>query len=249
VSTPTAPHRVLKKYYASEGDRQRFVTNLFDSTAKYYDWSCALGSFGSGQYYRRWVLLGSGLEGGMKLLDIATGTGLVARAATTVLPERGAVIGLDPSFGMLCEGRPTHSALLVQGRMEDLPFAAHRFDFVSVGYALRHVADLGVAFAECLRVLKPGGRLLLLEISRPHSVMGRWVARTYLDWILPFVMRLATGSAQAKLLMKYHYDTIVECVPPPTILEVLRTSGFADVEHRVRGGGFLSEYLARKPAA
>ncbi len=93
---PTAPHPVLKKYYESEGDRQGFVTALFDGGARYYDWVCGMASLGSGQFYRRWVLARSGLGGGMKLLDVATGTGLVARAALRILREPGAVIGLDP---------------------------------------------------------------------------------------------------------------------------------------------------------
>ena len=223
MSTPTAPHRVLKKYYASESDRQRFVTNLFDSAARYHDWSCALGSFGSGQYYRRWVLLGSGLEAGMRLLDIATGTGLVARAATTVLPERGAVIGLDPSFGMLREGRPTHSALLCRAGWKI--FRSPPDTSTSSAWVMRSVTWLiWGRLAECLRVLKPGGRVLLLEISRPHSIVGDGGADLPR---LGVAVRHARRdrSTQAKLLMKYHYDTIVECVPPPTILEVLTSSG------------------------
>jgi len=182
----------------------------------------------------------------MKLLDVATGTGLVARAAMTLLPEPGAVVGLDLSAGMLRHGRLTHSALLVQGTVEALPFGDDRFDFLSMGYALRHVADLRVAFTECLRVLKPGGRLLVLEITQPRSLPGRLFARAYLEKLLPLVMRIATGSAQAELLMKYHWDTIAECVPPETILEVLRAIGFTPVERRVRGGLF-SEYFGVKP--
>jgi demethylmenaquinone methyltransferase/2-methoxy-6-polyprenyl-1,4-benzoquinol methylase len=245
VPTPTAPHPILTKYYGREGDREPFVTALFDSAAKDYNRSCALGSLGSGQFYRRWVLLRSGLGPGMKLLDVATGTGLVARAATAIVRERGAVVGLDPSAGMLRQGRPAHSALLVQGTVEALPFGDGDFDFVSMGYALRHMADLRVAFTECRRVLKPGGRLLVLEISQPRSLVGGWLGRAYLERILPFAMRLA-GSAQAALLMRYHWDTIAACVPPEAILEVLRVSGFAPVERRVRGG-LLSEYLGVKP--
>src|SRR5947207_2738949 len=83
----------------------RAVTALFDGGARYYDWVCGIASLGSGQFYRRWVLAHSGLGGGMKLLDVATGTGLVARAALRILREPGAVIGLDPSRGMLEEAR------------------------------------------------------------------------------------------------------------------------------------------------
>lgn len=243
---PGSPHPTLKKYYQRDDDRQRFVTALFDSTARYYNWSCAVGSLGSGQHYRRSVLRRSGLRTGMTLLDVATGTGLVARAASTLLPRPGAVIGVDPSAGMLRQGRSTHSALLVQGMVEGLPFSAERFDFLTMGYALRHVADLRVAFAECLRVLKPGGRLLILEITPPSSAPGRWLARAYFNTVLPLLMRIVTGSPQAEVLMRYHWDTIVECVPASIILDVLRASGFTDVERRVQRGLF-SEYLGIKP--
>src|SRR5439155_12757137 len=92
---PTAPHPVLKKYYESEGDRQAFVTALFDGGARYYDWVCGMASLGSGQFYRRWALARAGVGGGMKLLDVAIGTGLVARAALRVLGVPVVVIGLD----------------------------------------------------------------------------------------------------------------------------------------------------------
>jgi demethylmenaquinone methyltransferase/2-methoxy-6-polyprenyl-1,4-benzoquinol methylase len=244
---PIAPHPVLRKYYESEGDRPPFVTALFDGAARYYDWVCAVGSLGSGQFYRRWILARSGLGGGMKLLDVATGTGLVARAAVRILRDPRAVVGLDASGGMLRQARKALPVPLVQGTVEALPFGNDRFDFLSMGYALRHVADLGVAFRECRRVLKPGGRLLVLEISRPRSTVGQWVLRMYFQKILPPIMRIGTRSTQAELLMKYYWDTIAECVPPDTILEVLRASGFVDVERRVRGG-LLSEYVGLKPA-
>lgn len=247
VVTPTAPHPHLKQYYGSEGDRRPFVTALFDSAAGYYDWVCGVGSLGSGRFYRRWVLAHTGLRAGMKLLDVATGTGLVARAAVSLLREPGAVIGLDPSSGMLRQARKSLSAPLVQGTAEELPFGNDRFDFLSMGYALRHMADLAVTFKECRRVLKPGGRLLILEISRPRSAVGQWALRLYCDKVLPRITRLSTGSAEAELLVKYYWDTIAGCVPPDTILDALTSTGFLDVERRVRGG-LLSEYVGRKPA-
>jgi len=243
----TVPHPVLTKYYRHAEERRPFVTSLFDSTAAYYEWVCAMGSLGSDRFYRRWVLEKTGLRRGMKLLDVATGTGLVAGAAVRILRDPRAVVGLDPSRGMLLEARKALTVPLVQGMVEELPFGADHFDFLTIGYALRHVADLGVAFSECWRVLKRGGCLLMLEISRPRSVPGDWLFGLYLNRLVPFVTRLCTRSAQAELLMKYYWDTIAECVPPATIVDVLGASGFVDIQHR-RRGGLLSEYTALKPA-
>jgi demethylmenaquinone methyltransferase/2-methoxy-6-polyprenyl-1,4-benzoquinol methylase len=182
----------------------------------------------------------------MRALDIATGTGLVARSAASMLDGRGGMVGLDASIGMLRQAEKHAGMPLVQGLAERLPFRSASFDFASMGYALRHVADLGVAFRECLRVLKPGGRLLILEISRPRSPLGLWAARVYLSRVLPVLARLGTWSGAAATLTRYHWDTIADCVPPETIVGALRTSGLVDVDHRVVVG-VMSEYVAARP--
>jgi len=183
----------------------------------------------------------------MRLLDVATGTGLVARGAVRTLGEPGRVIGVDPSRGMLREARKALAGPLVQGRAEALPFRYGLFDMLSMGFALRHVPDLEAAFREYRRVLKPGGRVVLLEVSRPRSRVSRWLMRVHLQHILPLMARISTRSQPAQLLMKYYWDTIDRCVPPETILEVLRRGGFVDV-NRGTLFGFLSEYSASKPS-
>ena len=244
----TAPHPVLTEYYGSDAERARFVTSLFDSSARHYDRLCQLMSFGSGQWYRRQALLRVGLKAGMRVLDVATGTGLVARSALQIVGDPRAVVGLDPSAGMLREARKVTAGPLVQGQVETLPFSRARFDVLTFGYALRHVTDLEVAFTECRRVLKPGGRLLVLEISRAQSRATRGVLRLYFLHVLPAIMWLSTRSSAARMLSQYYWETIDACVPPETILEVLRRSGFTDV-HRTVFGGFLSEYVAVNPQA
>ena len=246
ASTP--PHRVLARYYRSEHDRASFVTTLFDGAARHYDWVGHLLAFGSGPYYRRRALAHAGLRPGMTLLDVATGTGQVARAAASILGDPRRVIGLDPSAGMLREARKVHSSPLVRGRAEEIPLRDDTFDMLSMGFALRHVATLETAFAEYRRVLKPGGRLLLLEVSRPRSAMIRWPIRVYFQQVLPLIIRIVTGSADARLLMKYYWDTIDECVPPAMILAALEQTGFVEVQHRLLGG-CLSEYVAVKARA
>lgn len=237
-----APHPPLPRYYQHPDERPSFLLDLFDSAAGYYDRLCAVGSLGSGRWYRGWVLRRAGLRPGMKVLDVATGTGLVARAAAAVVQRREGVVGVDPSGGMLREARRTFAGPLAQGRIEALPFRDGLFDFVTIGYALRHAADLEVAFRECLRVLAPGGRLVVLEISRPPTAAMRSVIRLYLTRVLPLVMR----AAHARLLMQYYWETIDACVPPERIMDVLRRTGFIDVGRTV-WANVQSEYIASKP--
>jgi demethylmenaquinone methyltransferase/2-methoxy-6-polyprenyl-1,4-benzoquinol methylase len=246
MPTVTPPHPVLDRYYRREDERDSFVGTLFDGAAKYYDRVGHVLALGSGPFYRRNALRRAGLRRGMKLLDVATGTGQVARAAARILGGAGSVVGLDPSAGMLRQARRAHASLLVRARAEEMPLRDDLFDMLSMGFALRHVATLETAFAEYRRVLKPGGRVLLLEVSRPRSALTRWVMRVYFQRLLPRLIRIATRDPHAPLLMEYYWDTIAECVPHATILAALRQTGFVDVEHRMFGG-CISEYVARKP--
>ena len=242
-----APHPVLTEYYQRDEERRPFVIDLFDAGARYYDRLCRVMSLGSGQWYRRWTLERMGLRPGMTLLDVATGTGLVARAAHRIVRDPHAVVGLDPSAGMLREARKAVAGPLVQGQVEELPFRGARFDFLTIAYALRHAADLEVAFGECLRVLKPGGRILILEISCPSSRGRRRLVRFYLTKVLPSVIALRTRNRHARVLTRYYWDTIATCVPPDVIMDSLRHSGFVEVRYGIFGG-ILSEYTAITPA-
>jgi demethylmenaquinone methyltransferase/2-methoxy-6-polyprenyl-1,4-benzoquinol methylase len=235
------------RYWTSAGDRQRVVNRLFDRSAEHYDRACAILSFGSGQGYRREALQRAGLRQGMHVLDVGTGTGLVAREIVHLLGPSGHVVGLDPSWNMMAAGRRGLKAPFVQGLGERLPFQDARFDFVTMGYALRHVPDLDRTFEEHRRVLKPGGRLLLLEITRPASTMGLALARIYFGMAVPLVTRIGTGSASAAELMRFYWETIVWSVPPETVLASLGRAGF-EAPTRAAVRGIFSEYTATRPA-
>jgi len=245
VSESTPPHPVLEGYYRVPADRYSFVGELFDGAARYYNHIGRMLDLGSGPMYRRQALQRAGLKRGMRLLDVATGTGLVARGGVEILGDPRRVFGVDPSSGMLREARMAVTSPLTRGRAESLPFRSDSFDMLSMGFALRHVDDLEITFDEYRRVLKPGGRILLLEVSRPNSRIMRWVIRTHFQRVLPLLTRLSTRSQPAELLMKFYWDTIDRCVSPATILDVLRRHGFVDVKRRCYCG-FLSEYVAVK---
>lgn len=242
----TAPHPPLRQFYDSDAERQAFVTRLFDRSARHYDRINATLSLGLGLRYRRHALARAGLRRGMTVLDVATGTGLVARAAVELVGDPRRVVGLDPSAGMLRQAGQTVAIPRVQGIGERLPFADEQFDLVTMGYALRHVPDLDVAFAEYFRVLRPGGRVLLLEIAAPPAGPALALARWYLGVAVPRLTRLLTRSADAELLTRYYWETIAECVPAEVILAALRAGRFAPVRRRTVAT-VLNEYEGVKP--
>ena len=244
-STPS--HLVVDKSYGRAEDRRPLVAALFDGWARHYDRVGRSLTLGSGPWYRRHALLRGGLRPGMKLLDVATGTGLLAREAENLLGGTGKVVGVDPSAGMLSEAQRALRSPLARGWAEALPFRDDAFDMLSLGYALGHVASFEAAFREFLRVLRPGGRLVLLEIAQLDSAIARWLIRTHLQQVLPRILRLSREGGPAELLVRHLWDTIDRRVPPQTVLDVLRASGFVDVQLHVLYG-FFSEYGAVKPA-
>jgi demethylmenaquinone methyltransferase/2-methoxy-6-polyprenyl-1,4-benzoquinol methylase len=181
----------------------------------------------------------------MRLLDVATGTGLVARAAADILGSPRDVVAVDPSAGMMDVGRRLLPMAFVRGLAEALPFSEEWFDFVTMGYALRHVPDLVGTFREFRRVLRPGGRLVILEIAKPTSRLGRAAARTYMGRVVPWLTRLTTSSADAERMMRYYWETIAGCVPAASIVEALGRADLCDVR-LVHYTGMIVEYHARR---
>jgi demethylmenaquinone methyltransferase / 2-methoxy-6-polyprenyl-1,4-benzoquinol methylase len=244
ASADGAPIAVLPQYWSDEPSRRRYLDRLFDGTAGDYDFVERLLGFGSGPWHRRRALVRAGLAPGMRVLDIATGTGLVAREALGIVGANGCVVGLDPSAGMLAQAGQLDIAL-VRALGERLPIADNSFDFVSMGYALRHVADLGALFAEIRRVLRPGGTVCVLEITRPRSAFVAVPLRWFMTGVVPAVASLWRHNDHGKRLMRFYWDTIDVCVPPPAVLDALSHAGLARVERTV-SLGMLSDYVARK---
>jgi demethylmenaquinone methyltransferase/2-methoxy-6-polyprenyl-1,4-benzoquinol methylase len=178
----------------------------------------------------------------MKVLDVAIGTGLVAREAIALTGSERNVIGLDPSTGMLAEARRKLTVRVIQATGEQLPVAPASFDFVSMGYALRHLSDLSAALREFRRVLRPDGRLCILELTRPRGRLATSLLRGYMRYVIPRLSRLNGGQAD-ELLWRYYWDTIEACLPPEQVLNALNTAGFQQVGRHVELKIF-SEYTA-----
>jgi demethylmenaquinone methyltransferase / 2-methoxy-6-polyprenyl-1,4-benzoquinol methylase len=237
------PHTELPDYYATPEARREFIGTIFDSAAPDYGRIESVLGLGSGSWYRRGALRRAGLAPGMRVLDVAVGTGLVASEAKRIVGPSGLVIGIDPSAGMMAASTGLYGVPLVQGRAEALPFAEGSFDFVSFGFALRHVDDVATTFREFRRVLKPGGRLMMLEITRPEARIGRALLALYMRGMVPLLSRVLARRRETERLFRYYWDTIDACVPPATVLEALGAQGFSRTRRKVQLGIF-SEYSA-----
>jgi demethylmenaquinone methyltransferase/2-methoxy-6-polyprenyl-1,4-benzoquinol methylase len=247
VFVPLAPHPPLHRYYREKEARQGFLNDLFNRTAYQYRNIDKATGLGFGIWYRRKALTQAGLTSGMHVLDVACGPALVAQCAGDIAGPSGSVVGLDPSRGMLREARKGPCRKLVAGVGERLPFADASFDFLSMGYALRHVSDLRVAFAEYYRVLKPGGVVLLLEICRPRSPLLLSLSRFYIKTVLGIAFSASTGNRDMRTLMAYWWDTTESCVQPETILGALKDTGFVGCSEQDMFSGLLRDYRAVRP--
>lgn len=239
------PHPTLHSHYATPEAKPEFVNQLFDRGARHYDLLVDWGFMRSGACYRRKTQLKHGLKPGDHLLDVACGTGLVAVESAKILGTAANITCLDPSEGMLAVARTKLDARFVLGRAEALPFADNSFDFLTMGYALRHVTDLETAFREYRRVLKPGGKLLILEVTKPTGDVSGFLFRVYFGRIYPALALLFTRSTDAREMMRYYWETMDTCVPPSSVLDALRAAGLSAVK-RDTALGLFSEYTGVK---
>lgn len=239
------PHPDLQRYYRP-GEKQQFVRQIFDASAPDYERVEKLMSLGTGAWYRRRALRRHGLPCGQRVLDVAIGTGLVAREILRLAQDGVFLVGLDPSVGMLHEARKRGRVSVVAGFGEKMPFPEATFDCLTMGYALRHLPDLRVAFQEFHRVLRPGGKLLILEITPPRRGLGKALLKAYIRSLTATAAWLVTRHRTTAELWRYFWDTMEACVPPERVMTALSDAGFAQVS-RFLELGIFSEYTAQKP--
>jgi demethylmenaquinone methyltransferase/2-methoxy-6-polyprenyl-1,4-benzoquinol methylase len=243
-----APHRLLTDYYADEPGRDRFIANSFDAGAQDYDRIERVLGLGSGSRYRRRALIRVGVKPGLDVLDVGMGTGLVSREIVGLTGEPERLMGVDPSIAMMAQADLPSAVRRLVGRAEKLPLPDASVDMVTMGYALRHVADMAGAFREFARVLRPGGKLLILEITKPAGRLANTLLKAYMRGAVPAIARLVARRPQAsRQLWRYYWDTIEACAPPAAVLETLVASGFGATECFVELGIFSQYCAVRAP--
>lgn len=241
-----APHPPLTEYYGREEDRRSWVGEQFNKTAPDYDRMEAILGLGTGPSYRRRTLQLAGLKPGMQVLDVGMGTGLVACQAASIVGDPSSITGVDPSPGMIQNAKLPAGVKIVEGRAEQIPLPDGVFDFLSMGYALRHISDLSVAFTEFHRVLKPGGKVCILEITPPKGKIAYALIKWYFRSVVPVLGKLVSKDKNTSQLWRYYWDTIEACASPESVMKTLAAAGFANVRRHV-DIGICSVYLADKP--
>lgn len=232
--------------------KEGFVHRLFDSISPRYDLFNQVSSFGLDQRWRRRTIQSLDLKPGMQVLDLASGTGdLAAEAARAILPF-GKVIACDLSHPMLRLGKSKlarHPAFcwhveFAQGKAEALPFCSESFHAATMGFALRNVSDLDTTFREFARVVKPNGRLALLEFGRPKGILaaGHWL---WLTLGVPMLGLITTGSISPFLYLR---RSILQFLPPEQVVQCLKAAGFVDVQAQPINGGIVYLYSAQRPS-
>ena len=241
------PHSALNAYYA-DGDqeaRQAFLRRTFDDTAVDYNRLEKLLGLGTGSWYRRGALQRAGLKPGIQVVDVGMGTGLVSREILRITHEPQNLIGVDPSPGMMAQAHLPQGVRCLEGWAERAGEYMIVLRGLVMGYALRHIADLAAAFAEFHRVLKPGGTLLVLEISKPEGKFATQLLKAYMRGMVPLMARVVARESSTPMLWRYYWDTIEACAPPDAVLRTLSGVGLANVRRDVALGIF-SEYWAKR---
>jgi len=228
------------------------VLKHFNSVADVYDFMNTLLSFGIHHAWKRAGVRMLGLQAGERVLDVCGGTGDLAILAARRLGPRGQVVIYDINRAMIEAGMHklasrTQSAPIghVQGDAEVIAFPDGSFDAAMVGFGIRNVVHMRQGFAEMHRVLRPGGRLMCLEFSRPVWPVFRWLYDLYSFHIMPLLGEVLAGSRKAYT----HLPESIRMFPlPHELADMLRQVGFSRVDYRSFTNGIAVVHLAVKSA-
>lgn len=222
---------------------------MFDHIAPKYDFLNQVLSFGIHKAWRRKTIKQLRELKPRVMLDVATGTGdLAIEAVKQLSPEK--VIGVDISEGMMKLGREKvkekklgHIISFESGDSENLPFAENTFDAITVGFGVRNFAHLDKGIDGMYRVLKPGGKLVVLEFSKPHKFPMKQMTNFYYRFILPLIGRMFSKDKRA---YTYLPESIAAFPEGDGFLNVMKKSGFSEVKWHPLTFGVASIYVGRK---
>jgi len=227
------------------------VADVFHSVASNYDLMNDLMSAGVHRLWKRMTIEMSGVRPGNKVLDIAGGTGDLAAKFSPIVGTDGYVVLADINDSMLKVGRDRLMDIGVVGNVkfsqadaQHLPFPDNTFDIITIAFGLRNVTDKDLALKSMLRVLKPGGRLLILEFSKPGNPLLSKIYDTYSFSILPKLGKLFADDADS---YQYLAESIRMHPDQKTLISMMDDAGFANTDFHNMTGGVVALHRGVKP--
>ena len=224
------------------------IGKLFDDISHQYDFLNHFLSFGVDRHWRKKMIRMIRNEGAVNILDVATGTADLAIYASLYVPGSH-ITGIDISEKMLEVGREKISRLklgkhirLVQIPAEKLTFDEHVFDVAMVAFGVRNFESLESGLKEMLRVIKPGGKVFILEFSKPKGPFG-FIYRFYFRYILPSLGRMVSKNKDA---YTYLHDSVAGFPQGSEFLNIMEENGFIDTQQKRLSGGIASIYIGQK---
>lgn len=231
--------------------KEQYVHEIFTVIAPKYDVINTLLSFNRDQYWRRFAAQRCNLQPDHHVLDVCCGSGMLSLELAKYLGPQGSVTGIDFCENMLSSARknlaksPHGSKIkLVHGSAMDLPFSDHSFDVVTTGFGLRNVANMETMLDELVRVVKPGGIVLSLELGKPHWPVFRSLYFLYFNYAVPFLGRMGVGVDG----LYDHLPVSWRSFPDQeTISRRFRAAGLAEVAYWDLTGGIATVHIGKKP--
>ncbi|WP_127960029.1 bifunctional demethylmenaquinone methyltransferase/2-methoxy-6-polyprenyl-1,4-benzoquinol methylase UbiE [Serratia microhaemolytica] len=228
----------------ARNEKQAMVANVFHSVAAKYDVMNDLMSFGIHRIWKRFTIDCSGVRRGQQVLDLAGGTGDLAAKFSRMVGEQGQVVLADINDSMLKMGREKlrdHGMVgnirYVQANAEALPFPDNTFDCITISFGLRNVTDKDKALRSMFRVLKPGGRLLVLEFSKPLLEPLSKAYDLYSFHVLPKIGELVVNDAES---YRYLAESIRMHPGQETLKQMMDQAGFENINYFNLTGGIVA---------
>lgn len=240
----------INPYHDDSRPKEEQVREMFDNIAPAYDFMNRAMTLGIDRSWRRKAVELLPKGGDTQILDIATGTGDLALLIQRITGSTH-IVGIDLSDGMLQVGRRKvadagldNCIEFMQADSLDMPFSDNSFDAITVAYGVRNFADLEAGYREMLRVLRPGGKVVVLELSTPKGQLTRPLYNIYTRYIIPTLGRLISRDARA---YTYLPESIAAVPQADAMTSLMEKAGFVDAHCRQLTFGACSIYSATKP--
>lgn len=231
-------------------EKTQLVEKVFHSVFEKYDLMNDLMSFGLHRLWKCMAINAANIRPGQTILDLAAGTGDLSKACAKQVGKTGKVVMTDINASMLQKGRArledegyVGNICYVQANAEDLPFADNYFDRILIGFGLRNVTDKAKALQSMYRVLKPGGKLVVLEFSHPKY---RWLDKLYHHYSFKVIPKIGEVITHDRKSYQYLVESIRMHPDQETLKSMMMVSGFEDVAYQNLNGGIVALHTGHK---